>query len=177
VATITVLRPDVEAPVAQGASLAPRAPRRDGMRVVLVENGKPRARELLTLVGEGMAAELGGLSVEVVGKPSASWAVSPEQVAEIAASADLVVTGLGDCGGCSANSLADAVALERAGVPATAVITEPFEALVASYATRLGLPGYPVVVLAHPVASLSEAELRALATKAVPAVLSRLLSD
>lgn len=172
--TVTVLRPDVEIPVAAG-SRVPRARRRPGLRLSVVENGKPRAAELLAAIAAGLAAELDGLRVEVVGKPSASWPVGPDQVTRIAGRADLVLTGLGDCGGCSANSLADAVAMEQAGIPATAVVTEPFEALVAAYAARLGVAGYPVVVLPHPVASLPGEALRAVAAKAVPAVLERLV--
>lgn len=175
-AVITVLRPDVETPPAQG-SRVPRARRRPGLRLVVVENGKPRARELLTAIAGGLATELDGLVVEVVGKPSASWPIGPDQAAQIAGRADLVLTGLGDCGGCSANSLADAVAMEQVGIPATAVVTEPFEALVGAYAAQLGVAGYPVVVLAHPVASLPEEALRVVAAKAVPAALERLVED
>jgi hypothetical protein len=173
-AMITVLRPDVETPPAT-ASVAPRALRRRCLRLTLVENGKPRAKDLLTAIARGLQAELESLQVTVVSKASASWPIDEQTALAIAGSSDVVVTGLGDCGGCSANSLADAVALEQAGVPATAVITEPFVDLVAAYAVRLGVPGYPVVVLPHPVASLSDADLRVLAAKAAPLVLERLV--
>jgi hypothetical protein len=165
----------VETPPAR-ADVAPRATRQATLRLTVVENGKPRARELLTAIAHGMSAELDGLTVAVVSKASASWPIDDELARSIAATSDLAITGLGDCGGCSANSLADAVALEQAGVPATAVITEPFVNLVAAYAARLGVPGYPVVVLPHPIASLDDADLQTLAAKAVPLALERLVT-
>ena len=64
-----------------------------------------------------------------------------------------MIAGLGDCGACSACSLRDAVAFERLGVPATVVITDAFVGHVARFADALGLPGYPALVVPHPVSS------------------------
>jgi hypothetical protein len=66
--------------------------------------------------------------------------------------------------------LHDAVQLERLGVPATVIITEPFQSLVATFATTLGMPHYPVVVLPHPVSSKDDATLMALALGVAPRV-------
>ena len=69
----------------------------------------------------------------------------------------------------------DAIQLEELGVPATVVITEPFQGLAASFADNLGVPGYPPVVVPHPVASKDMAHLRALAVSVADAVAARLL--
>lgn len=53
--------------------------------------------------------------------------------------------------------------LEQAGVPATPLITEPFQGIVASHAAKLGAPGYHALVVPHPVWSRDEDALRALA--------------
>jgi hypothetical protein len=174
---ITVLRPDVEKMPASAVTMAVRPSQRATLRLTIIENGKPKARALLLAIAEGLREHLGGLTVEVVSKSSASWPIGAEEIRSIAARSDLVLTGLGDCGGCSANSVADAVVAEQAGIAATAVITEPFQGLVASYASRLGAPGYPVVVLPHPLSSRSDSELATLASKAVPSVLNLLTTD
>jgi hypothetical protein len=52
--------------------------------------------------------------------------------------------------------------LERAGVPATVLITEPFATIIASHAVKLGAPGYHALSVPHPVWGRSADELRAL---------------
>jgi hypothetical protein len=48
-------------------------------------------------------------------------------------------------------------------VPATVIITEPFQTLVASTARNLGAPGYHTVVVQHPISSKNDEHLRSLA--------------
>jgi transposase len=60
-------------------------------------------------------------------------------------------------------------------VPATAVVTEPFQGLAAAFADTLGAPGYPVVLVPHPVAPRSRAALEAIARDAADAVAARLV--
>lgn len=153
--------PDAEPP----AGLQPAARRALGpaTRLVLIDNGKPRARELLLLIAEGLRAANGLGSVRVISKPSASSVIDDAQVAEIAASADAVIAGLGDCGACSACSLADAIRMEGAGVPSTVVISDVFTGHVAAFAVTMGMPGYHSAVVPHPVSSKNDAQLAAFA--------------
>ena len=41
--------------------------------------------------------------------------------------------------------------LEERGIPATVLITEPFQTVVAANAAKLGAPGYHTLVVPHPV--------------------------
>jgi len=41
--------------------------------------------------------------------------------------------------------------LEQRGTPATVLITEPFQTVVATNAAKLGAPGYHTLVVPHPV--------------------------
>jgi hypothetical protein len=162
---LKVLRPDAVL-VAERSTLV-AAPRRAlaGARLTVIENGKPRARELLGGIAGRLVEEFGAASFEVFSKPSASKVISDSEVAAIAASSDVVLTGLGDCAGCSACSLQDALLMERAGRPATVVISEPFTGLITSFAQKLGAPGYPVTIVPHPVSSRSAEDLAALAAR------------
>jgi hypothetical protein len=60
--------------------------------------------------------------------------------------------------------------VERAGRPATVVISEPFQGRIAAYAAKLGAPGYGAVVVPHPVASRSSDYLEDLAERVVDRV-------
>jgi hypothetical protein len=64
----------------------------------------------------------------------------------------------------------DAINLEKQGIPAVAVVTEPFVPTARAIAELNGLPGYPFVVVPHPFGSLDEATVRARAE----AVLARI---
>jgi hypothetical protein len=63
--------------------------------------------------------------------------------------------------------LHDAVSAEKAGIPATAIITDRFVHTAQTMADVSGMPGYPVVVLAHPLVNNDEATLRVKAQEAV----------
>lgn len=94
-ARIVVLRPDEPAPPPQTVQLAPRRPLSRPV-IGLVDNGKPRARELLELLAAELHARLGGGEVALLRKPSAAYTIAPEQARDMAARAHVVVTGVGD---------------------------------------------------------------------------------
>lgn len=54
----------------------------------------------------------------------------------------------------------DAVSVEKLGTPAVAVMTEPFVATAQTLAAVLGLPGYPLCVVPHPISSDNDTALR-----------------
>ena len=171
---LMVLRPDAEPSLGTDRfALAQRRPLA-GARLAVINNGKPRAAELLGAIGSHLVQRHGLASCTVIDKPGASQTITEDQVREIAASADAVLTGLGDCGGCSACSLQDALLMERAGLPATVIVSEPFQGRVQAYAAKLGIPGYGVVVIPHPVSSRPAEFLAGVAAHATDAT-ARLL--
>jgi hypothetical protein len=162
---ITVLRPDTPEADQAGAAAAPagRAPLSDGASLVLIDNGKSHAKIVLLMLAEELRARLPQIAhVEVFSKTSAAVTVTDDEARRLADRATLVVTGLGDCGACSSCSVLDAIKLEKLGIPATAVITEPFTPLVEHFALTTGMPGYHNVTLPHPVATRPDDEVRAL---------------
>ena len=64
--------------------------------------------------------------------------------------------------------------IELAGTPATVVITEPFQGVVASNAAKLGAPGYHFLTVPHPVWGKDEDELRTLVARIVDAAATQL---
>jgi hypothetical protein len=68
----------------------------------------------------------------------------------------------------------DGIALERRGVPAAVVCTEPFARLGRASAEVAGLPDNPFALVRHPVAPLDTQELRVRAEEALSQVLALL---
>ncbi len=74
-------------------------------------------------------------------------------------------------------SVHDLVRLERLGVATAGVGTEPFADEALEQAALLGMPGYRMVWVPHPVQLLTAAELDARADAVMEAILTRLLAD
>ena len=70
----------------------------------------------------------------------------------------------------------DAVSLEKKGVPAAVICTEPFVSSANAMAKLGGIADYPYVVVPHPLGSLSTEALRQRAIQAAPEVLQILLA-
>jgi hypothetical protein len=68
----------------------------------------------------------------------------------------------------------DAINFEKQGIPAVAVVTEPFVPTGNAMAELNGMPGYRFVVVPHPFGSLDQATVRARADAAL-AEIERLL--
>jgi hypothetical protein len=173
--TIELMVPVVpEEPPPADLRLAPRRGFPDGARLTLIDNGKPRARDLLLMIADGLRARFPVSSVDVFNKGAASRVIDDDEIAAIAASSDAVIAGLGDCGACSACSLGDALKMEGAGVPATVLISDVFIGHVASFAVTMGLPGYHSAVVPHPVSSKDDEQLAAYAASVVDVVAAQL---
>ena len=68
----------------------------------------------------------------------------------------------------------DAILFERVGVPAIAVVTEPFRATGEAMATSWGMPGYRLLEVPHPIANLDDKQLDERADRLVEEVLALL---
>jgi hypothetical protein len=67
--------------------------------------------------------------------------------------------------------------IEERGTPATVVITEPFQTLIATHAAKLGAPGFHSVTVPHPVYGKTDAELRELASTMVDRAVAQLTAE
>ncbi len=66
----------------------------------------------------------------------------------------------------------DGILLEKAGIPAVSIVTEPFIPTGQAMAANWGLPRYKFVAMPHPIANLTEAELNSRADKLVEQVVA-----
>ena len=138
---------------------APRLASLHGKRVGLLINTKVNARPFLEEVGRLLQERY---DVTLTERTKVNFAVpEPEDVIkELAAEADAIITGVGDCGSCSAAAAADGVVFEAAGVPVAAIITESFIPTADAMAALRGAPGYKYATTAHPVAVLTEDKVK-----------------
>jgi len=104
------------------AARAPRAPRRRNLRGVtvgLLVNTKQNAAPFLDEVGRLLIAEHGATGTMARTKVNFAAPAPDDLVKEMTTSCDVIITGIGDCGSCSASAVADGIAFEVAGRPAT----------------------------------------------------------
>ncbi|GAA1318974.1 UGSC family (seleno)protein [Pseudonocardia xinjiangensis] len=174
-----ILDPTGRAPAPEATpAAAPRAARRPdltGARVGLLENTKQNAALLLQEVATLLVAEHGAAGVVLMRTKQAFALPAPaELVAEYADACDVVVTGVGDCGSCSASAVADGVLLEAAGVPAAVICSDAFVATADAMAALRGAPGYRYVTTEHPVAVLTPQQVQERAEHVVAGVVALL---
>jgi hypothetical protein len=67
--------------------------------------------------------------------------------------------------------------MEERGTPATVVITEPFQRLIATHAAKLGAPGFHSVAVPHPVYGKNNAEVQELAATMVDRAIAQLTAN
>jgi hypothetical protein len=172
-----ILDPTGRAPAPAATSeAAPRAARRPdlaGARVGVLENTKQNAALLLQEVANLLVAEHGAAGVVLMRtKQAFALPASDELVAEYAAACDVVITGVGDCGSCSASAVADGVLFEAAGLPAAVICSDAFVATADAMAGLRGAPGYRYITTEHPVAVLTPQQVQERAKHVVPGVVA-----
>lgn len=147
--------PDSE-PGLDMATLAPSPPSLAGLRIAVLDNGKPNAGVVMERAAETLAARTGA-SVSIVTKKgpqglsaNAAIPVAPDIFERLLAEADVVITGAADCGSCTAYSVHDAIELEKAGRPTVVVTTTKFEPIAVTLSASFGLADTRKLVLPHP---------------------------
>ena len=95
--TLRILEPVAVMPEVSGEALAQRVSSLQGKTVLLLDNTKPNALQLLTKVGALLKTECGVRDVIAVSKiPRYSRASTAEELGENIGKAHLAVTALGD---------------------------------------------------------------------------------
>jgi hypothetical protein len=173
----TIYLPDSE-PGPDVVHLAPSPASLDGLRIAVLDNGKPNAALVMARAAETLAARTGA-RLELVTKKgpqgrSANAAIpcAPDIFEKVLAQADVVITGTADCGSCTAYSVYDGIELEKAGRPAVVVTTTEFRPIAETMAEHFGLPDLRIVVLPHPIGGTDPDTLSRWADDAVDTVLA-----
>jgi hypothetical protein len=155
---------------AKAYSVAARLPSIKGLRLGLLDNSKTNAEKYLKMVGDILVSRYGVGEVKLYRKEALSKPAPVEVLDELVANCDFAVTGIGDCGSCSTNSVHDGIEIEKRGIPAVAICTEAFLPGLDALTKMRGMPAYRFAVVPHPLGVLFDDELRQRAELAAPLV-------
>jgi len=173
----TVVDPTVGPPASSEGgqpTLAARPGSLSGLRLGLLANTKRNAEQFVQQVGEQLAERYGVRTVLARKKPNIVETAPEQMMAELADQCDIVVTGVGDCGSCSASAVADGLLLEQAGIPVVVICSDAFTVSADAMAELRGAPGYQYVTTPHPVANLTADGIHDRAAAAIPAIVALL---
>jgi hypothetical protein len=156
---------------AQNSTLSPRPVSLRGLTIGLLDNTKPNATMLLNEIARELQDHHEAGESRLYTKDYFGTPLSQELLEQIAGECDVVITAVGDCGSCSAATVADGILLERAGVPTVSITSDSFLLSGAALAGVQGFPGFDFYAVNHPMASLTADEVRERALTALPDVL------
>ncbi len=152
-------------------TLAPRLRSLRGLTVGLLDNTKPNAGVALAAVARELERAYGVATSVACAKGYFGTPAEEDVIQRIRDTCDFAIAGVGDCGSCSAATVADGILLERAGVPAVSICTDSFLISAQAMAQVYGFPGFEFVALPHPLASLDEKQIQSRVQDALPEVL------
>jgi hypothetical protein len=158
----------------QERAVARRLPTLAGARVGLLDNTKKNAAPLLAELGRLLEREHGAVVTIQRTKYAFAFPVDEPLLKEIAAVSDAVITGVGDCGSCSASAAADGIAFEREGIPTAVICSDAFEVTARAMADVHGDAEFEFLMTPHPVAVLNPGQVNTRAEELLPVVVARL---
>jgi hypothetical protein len=161
----------------QTAAAARRLGTLQGARGVLLDNTKGNAGPLLRHVGNLLEERYGVKELPMSRKLVYSRPADPELLADLAATYEFVVTGVGACGSCTSGCVRDAVDLEALGIPTVAIHTEVFMNSAIAHTVAFGRPDLQFVSVEHPIAAIPDDELKKRAEVLVDSVANLLTGD
>jgi hypothetical protein len=126
----------------------------DFEHISLVDNTKPGADIILS----SLAENLGNRKFITVKKPAGAPATD-EQL-EMASKGEIALIAIGDCGSCSSWVILDAIRLEKKGVPTISICSERFMEFAHELAKSHGAENLRILSMKHPIAGLSNNEIK-----------------
>jgi hypothetical protein len=102
-------------------------------------------------MGESLVDECQFSSFSLYQKSVGMLPLTDDERTSFASDFDVVVTGVGDCGGCTACSVTDALLCQELGLPSFVVVTESFVQLAQSTEAEYGVSGMVRLAVDHPI--------------------------
>lgn len=160
----------------QSLPIAERLDSLEGTTVGLLDNSKSNADVFLETVGEHLKSEYG--IEEVVYRRKDKSPIPADSLADqLDSQCDAVVNAYGDCGSCTSWCVYDSIDLEKKGTPVATINSDEFVKLGQSEAQSLGMPGLPLVTVAHPMGDLEEEKVLERAEDAIEEIVNVLTTD
>jgi len=161
---------------AAAVAAAPRLRSVASKRLGFVDNSKLNADLFLAHVTAELSGRFGAVIGPIVRKLAPKDCLSTADFAELS-KCDAVVQCFGDCGTSTSVSVADAVELERRGVPTVTVFSTAFADAARNQAAGRGMRSLRLVKVPHPMHTAPRPVVAERADKAVHGIVERLISD
>jgi hypothetical protein len=164
----------VQEPVDTVFQPAPRLSTLNGKILGLYSNNKLNSVRLMELIAQELARDY-----DFTVRPGAYFAFRLMEDHEWSgiADCDAVILANGDCGACSSSGIANAIDLEKRGIPCLLVSTPPFSDAVRIMADVCGMKDARWAIVDHPIGSVGEDALRERARSAARQFREIILSD
>jgi hypothetical protein len=144
-----------------------------GKRIAFVDNSKVNANFFLSRVSQMLVDRFGIVAGPTIRKAAPKDSLAEKDFGEIAACA-AVVQCFGDCGTSTSMSVADAVEIERRGIPAVTVFSTAFAGAARIQAAGRGMPDLRLVKIPHPMHTASREMVTQRADNVIDALVERL---
>jgi hypothetical protein len=120
-----------------------------GKRLAFIDNSKCNADLFIERVASGLAERYAAVAGPVLRKAAPKDRLSDSDLANLA-QCDAVVQCFGDCGTSTSISVADAVEMERRGIPTVTVFSTAFASAARNQAAGRGMADLPLARIPHP---------------------------
>lgn len=155
--TINMLDPVGERDI-ELKEIAERVGELDGMIVGLLNNSKPNTDIFFEKI-RGQLSDEFDISKFVYANKSGANSPIGEDIVSKMVDCDVVINGIGDCGGCTSWTVHDGITLESLGVPTATITTTAFIDLANFDLISFGMVNLPLVVFQHPLSGLKPEEV------------------
>jgi hypothetical protein len=144
-----------------------------GRRVAFVDNSKVNASFFLSRVSQMLVERFGIVAGPTIRKAAPKDRLAEKDFSEIA-TCDAVVQCFGDCGTSTSMSVADAVEIERRGIPTVTVFSTAFANAARIQAAGRGMPDLRLAKIPHPMHTASRELVTQRADKVIDALVDQL---
>jgi hypothetical protein len=120
-----------------------------GKRLAFIDNSKCNADLFIERLASGLAERYAAVAGPVLRKGAPKDRLSDGDLANLA-QCDAVVQCFGDCGTSTSISVADAVEMERRGIPTVTVFSTAFASAARNQAAGRGMADLPLARIPHP---------------------------
>jgi hypothetical protein len=147
-----------------------------GKRVGFVDNSKCNADLFIKRLCSQFGDRYGVVPGPIVRKLAPKDRLSETDLSRLA-QCDAVILCFGDCGTSTSINVADAIEIERRGIPTVNVFSTAFADAARKQAAGRGLPDLPLVKIAHPMHTALHSTVTERADAALDTLVERLTSD
>jgi hypothetical protein len=144
-----------------------------GKRVAFIDNSKLNADLFLARVSQRLIERFGIVAGPVIRKSAPKDRLAEEELRALS-SCVAVIQCFGDCGTSTSMSVADAVEIERRGIPAVTAFSAAFADAARNQSCGRGMPDLRLVKIPHPMHTASRDQVRERADAVIDALVEQL---